>query len=686
MKREPQPVEEIKGIGEKTGKLFRKLGVETTRDLLHYYPRAYDAFHEPAAIGQLKEGVVGTVSGVLLKPPELLRINEMQIVVAVLKDLTGTIQLTWYNMPYIRTNLRTGILYVFRGRVARKKSRLTMDQPEIFLPEAYQKLIHSLQPVYGQTKGLGNKTISRAVAWVLKSQEEESEYLPEKLRKKYALEDFSAALTHIHFPKDENELLFARRRLVFDEFFFFLIGVRRLKEQRGVKKSSFVMKNSVLTDRFMQALPYKLTSAQERAWEEIRRDLQGGLVMNRQVQGDVGSGKTILAVLSLLETAENGFQGALMVPTEVLAKQHFESMETLLIENGIHHEAVLVTGSMTAKEKRIAYEKIRTGEAKIIVGTHALIQEKVEYPSLALVITDEQHRFGVGQREALGEKSRNTPHVMVMSATPIPRTLAIILYGDLDISVIDELPANRLPIKNCVVGTQYREKAYRFIEKEVGMGHQVYVICPMVEEGETDGVENVISYTEKLKSILPERIQVSYLHGKMRPADKNKIMEEYAAHNIDVLVSTTVIEVGINVPNATVMMVENAERFGLAQLHQLRGRVGRGEHQSYCIFINGSGKKQNFDRLEILNHSNDGFYIAGEDLRLRGPGDLFGIRQSGLMDFKLGDIYQDTDVLKTAAGYADKVLEEDAGLEKPENEVLGKYMENVLNSVDFWTI
>ncbi len=673
MKREPQPVEEIKGIGEKTGKLFRKLGVETTRDLLHYYPRAYDAFHEPAAIGQLKEGVVGTVSGVLLKPPELLRINEMQIVVAVLKDLTGTIQLTWYNMPYIRTNLRTGTLYVFRGRVARKKSRLTMDQPEIFLPEAYQKLIHSLQPIYGQTKGLGNKTISRAVAWVLKSQEEEAEYLPEKLRKKYGLEDFSAALTHIHFPKDEDELLFARRRLVFDEFFFFLIGVRRLKEQRGVKKSSFVMKNSALTDRFMQALPYKLTSAQERAWAEIRRDLQGGLVMNRLVQGDVGSGKTILAVLSLLETAENGFQGALMVPTEVLAKQHFESIETLLIENGIHHEAVLVTGSMTAKEKRLAYEKIRTGEAKIIVGTHALIQEKVEYLSLALVITDEQHRFGVGQREALGEKSRNTPHVMVMSATPIPRTLAIILYGDLDISVIDELPANRLPIKNCVVGTDYRKNAYAFITRQVRQGRQAYVICPMVEESEMIEAENVLDYTKKLQKELPSSICVEYLHGKLKGKEKNQIMERFAAGEIQVLVSTTVIEVGVNVPNATVMMIENAERFGLAQLHQLRGRVGRGKYQSYCIMINCADDGEDGDtkkRLDILNHSNDGFYIAAEDLKLRGPGDIFGVRQSGEMEFKLADIFTDANLLKTVSEEVNRLLEEDPELEQEEHREL----------------
>ena len=407
--------------------------------------------------------------------------------------------------------------------------------------------------------------------------------------------------------------------------------------------------------------------------------------MNRLIQGDVGSGKTILAFLSLLMCVSNGYQGAMMAPTEVLAKQHFESITELTKKYRLPFYPVLLTGSLTAREKKEAYEEIRSGRANVIIGTHALIQEKAEYRNLALVITDEQHRFGVRQRELLAGKGKGV-HVIVMSATPIPRTLALILYGDLDISIIDELPANRLPIKNCVVGTEYRDKAYRFIEKEVRLGHQVYVICPMVEEGEMDGVENVVSYTEKLKNILPSEIQIACLHGKMRPADKSRIMEEYASHNIDILVSTTVIEVGINVPNATVMMVENAERFGLAQLHQLRGRVGRGDSQSYCIFVNGSGKKESFDRLDILNHSNDGFYIAGEDLKMRGPGDLFGIRQSGLMDFKIGDIYQDADILKTAGKYADQVLTEDSGLTKQEHKLLGKHMENVLNAVDFRTI
>jgi ATP-dependent DNA helicase RecG len=368
--------------------------------------------------------------------------------------------------------------------------------------------------------------------------------------------------------------------------------------------------------------------------------------MNRLIQGDVGSGKTVLAILALLMAVKNGYQASFMVPTEVLAKQHYKSLTSLCTDFGI--SICLLVGSMTAKEKRETYDKIKTHQADIIIGTHALIQEKVEYDRLGLVITDEQHRFGVKQREALMNKGGN-PHVLVMSATPIPRTLAIILYGDLDISIVDELPAKRLPIKNCVVDTNYRPSAYRFIDKQVAEGRQAYVICPMVEESEEVEAENVIEYTERIKEALVPNIAVEFLHGKMKPKDKNDVMERFANGEINVLVSTTVVEVGVNVPNATVMMVENSERFGLAQLHQLRGRVGRGEDQSYCIFVCGSSSKDAWERLEILNKSNDGFYIAGEDLKLRGPGDIFGIRQSGDMDFKLGDIFNDASLLKAAA-------------------------------------
>ena len=407
------------------------------------------------------------------------------------------------------------------------------------------------------------------------------------------------------------------------------------------------------------------------------RDMGGGFVMNRLIQGDVGSGKTIVAVLALLSAAENGFQGALMAPTEILARQHFESITKLFADCGIEKRLVLVTGSMTAKEKREAYAAIASHEADIVIGTHALIQEKVVYDKLALVITDEQHRFGVGQRELLSGKG-DSPHVLVMSATPIPRTLAIILYGDLDISVIDELPAGRRAIKNCVVDPGWRPKAYAFIENQVAQGRQAYVICPMVEASEMIEAENVVDYTKSLRKELPDFIRVEYLHGKMKAKDKNRIMEEFAAGEIQVLVSTTVIEVGVNVPNATVMMIENAERFGLAQLHQLRGRVGRGADQSYCIMINGSGDGDAAKRLDILNKSNDGFFIASEDLRLRGPGDIFGLRQSGDLEFRLADIFTDADVLKRASQEVSRLFAEDPGLEKEEHKELRARIEAYL--------
>ena len=557
-----------------------------------------------------------------------------------------------------------------------------MEQPEIFTPEAYEAVRDSMQPIYGQTKGLGNKAIVRAVAQALEQRQLEREYLPPSLREKYELAEYNYAIEHIHFPSSRQELLFARKRLVFDEFFFFLLAVRRLKEKRQDCRSSFVMSHASQVDQLIEALPYSLTEAQNKVLKEVSRDLESGLVMNRLIQGDVGSGKTIIAVLALLQTACNGFQGALMAPTEVLARQHFESITGLFKTYNIEKTAVLVTGSMTAKEKRTAYEKIASHEADIIVGTHALIQEKVHYHRLGLVITDEQHRFGVGQREALGSKGQENgslPHVLVMSATPIPRTLSIILYGDLDISVIDQMPANRLPIKNCVVNTGYRERAYQFIAREVAAGRQAYVICPMVEASEMIEAENVLDYTKLLRQKLPETITVEYLHGKMKGKEKNQIMERFAAGEIQVLVSTTVVEVGVNVPNATVMMIENAERFGLAQLHQLRGRVGRGSHQSYCIMVNCSDQEGTQERLDILNRSNDGFYIASEDLKLRGPGDFFGIRQSGDMEFKLADIYTDASLLKTVSEEVNRILDEDPTLEGEEYAALKERLEASLS-------
>ena len=675
---EQQNITAVKGIGEKTAKLFQKIGVETVEELLHYYPRAYDEFKEPQPIAELKEDTIAAVGGILAKTADVVRYGaRLQVTTAGLRDSGGTLALAWYNMPYLRGTLKAGERFIFRGRVVKKRGRLTMEQPEIYRPEQYAKVVSSMQPVYGQTKGLGNKTIAKAVTEALTMHQMEREYLSAGLREKYGLAEINYALEHIHFPANREELMFSRKRLVFDEFFMFLMSVRLLKDKKEDKKSVYPFTFSGEMASVEERLPYALTGAQKKVIREVYADLSGGHIMTRLIQGDVGSGKTIVAILALLQAAANGYQGALMAPTEVLARQHYESMTELFASLGITYRLVLLTGSMTAKEKRLARESIENHEADIVIGTHALIQEKVVYDNLALVITDEQHRFGVAQREMLSKKG-GEPHVLVMSATPIPRTLAIILYGDLDISIIDELPANRQPIKNCVVNREFRPNAYRFIENEVRAGRQAYVICPMVEPSEMLEAENVIDYTEELRRALSPSIRVEYLHGKMKGKEKNAIMEAFAANEIHVLVSTTVIEVGINVPNATVMMIENAERFGLAQLHQLRGRVGRGKDQSYCIMVNASGEEDAGKRLGILNKSNDGFYIASEDLKLRGPGDLFGVRQSGDLEFHLADIFADADILKAVSDEVKKLMDKDPLLEAEENQELKRKMNGYL--------
>lgn len=677
---------EIKGIGDKTTKYYEKLGIRNVGELLHYLPKKYDTFEDSIPIAKLKSSEICAVTGTVVGIPQQKKVKNLSILTFLIRDLTGSLQLVYFNSPFLQKVLKPGQTYTFRGKVSVRGAAFVMEHPAYYFPEEYRKLTGVLQPQYSLTKGLTNGALQKSIQKALSEYQPEDEYLSEQERKKLSFMPEKEALQKIHFPQTLEQAIAARERFVFEEFLFFLILLRKNKDLANALPNEYQMTETADTIHYVKSLPYELTKGQKRTWQEIREDLEGKKCMNRLVQGDVGSGKTVIATLALLMTVCNGYQGALMAPTEVLATQHFEGIRKDTERYGLSFRPILLVGSMSAKEKKEAREKIASGEANLIIGTHALIQEKVKYQNLALVVTDEQHRFGVRQRENLAEKGLH-PHVLVMSATPIPRTLAIILYGDLQISLIKELPAERLPIKNCVVGISYRPKAYQFIEKQVSLGHQAYVICPQVEEGEMEDLENVVEYAQKLKDALPASIRVEYLHGKMRPSEKTRIMTDFAQKNIDVLVSTTVIEVGINVPNATVMMVENAERFGLAQLHQLRGRVGRGEAQSYCIFLSTNDTKETMERLDILNHSNDGFLIAQEDLKLRGPGDIFGIRQSGDFVFRIGDVYQDAEILKKASEYANLLLDQDPNLAKPEHVLLRERLENASKEmVDFRTI
>lgn len=679
-------IQQLKGIGEKTTKLFHKLNIYTISDLLSFYPRDYDKFQEVIPVAQINTDKICAVRARLIGSIQVKKIRNLVISNAIISDPTGNIQVTFFNMPYMSKSLEIGKFYIFRGIVKTNKNIYVMEQPKIYKEEDYSEKINTMQPVYMLTKGISSTVIQKAVKQALDTIGMQKEFLPSEMMEKYMLMDYTYALQQIHMPKNRELLLESRKRLVFNEFFLFMLAIRNMKEKNDTAKNENIMLETADTQMLLEKLPYQLTEAQWKVWNEIKEDLSGVNVMNRLIQGDVGSGKTIVAILSLLMCVANGYQGAMMAPTEVLAKQHFEAVHNMAVTYKLPLKPILLTGSLSAKEKKAAYQLIETGEANIILGTHALIQEKVIYKNLALVVTDEQHRFGVRQREALTGKGEAV-HVLVMSATPIPRTLAIILYGDLHISIIDELPANRMPIKNCVVNMGYRKKAYEFMQKEIAAGRQIYIICPMVEEGELENLENVVDYTNQIRHIFPNNVQIDMLHGKMKAAEKNRIMEAFKNHDIDILVSTTVIEVGINVPNATVMMIENAERFGLAQLHQLRGRVGRGKDQSYCIFVSGNENKSTMERLSILNKSNDGFFIAEEDLKLRGPGDIFGIRQSGLLDFKLADIYTDAGILKTASEAVESVLQEDTELKLTKNADLRRYIEeNRLQQVDFRTI
>lgn len=659
---------ELKGVGDKTAQLLAKKGLCTVGDMLTYYPRDYDWFEDPVKVAELKAGKVAAVVLTILGNGSTVHAGGYRITTFRAADATGQMRLTYFNMPYLQKTIQPGSIHVFRGLVRQQKNgAIILQQPAVYTPAEYEKLQSTFQPRYPLSQGLKNGQIIKLMTKILEQFSFGDDYLPAADRERLGLYDEEKATRLIHFPGSREELIKARNRKVFDEFFAFLIAVKKEKAAETRWQNTRPMIEMAETRRLIECLPYELTDGQKKAWQEIESDLTGPYVMNRLLQGDVGSGKTILAFLSLLLCACNGRQGAMMAPTEVLAQQHMEGLEELIREYHLPLHPLLLTGSVKGRQRKEAYAAIADGSANVILGTHALIQEAVEYKDLGLVITDEQHRFGVRQRESLAGKGEEVP-VLVMSATPIPRTLAIILYGDLQVSQLTELPKNRLPIKNLAIDAGARGRVFKFMAKQIAEGRQAYIICPAVEESEAEGMadlENVRDYTEKIRKVFPPAIRIASLNGRMKPAEKNHIMDEFSAHNIDILVSTTVIEVGINVPNATVILIENAERFGLSQLHQLRGRVGRGKWQSYCVFLYSETLEKKPKRLEILEKSNDGFYIAEEDLKLRGPGDMFGVRQSGELGFRVADIYEDAGTLQKAAAYADEVLQKNPDYELP---------------------
>ncbi|MBR1873271.1 MAG: ATP-dependent DNA helicase RecG [Eubacterium sp.] len=642
-------IKKIKGVGDKAKEKYLRLNIESIGDLLEHYPREYDEVKPIQPINTLKEGDLAAIEGNMVSMLKMKKHGKLTILTTVMTDHSGgMIDVTWFNMPFLKNQLHMGTVYILRGRVARKYGRLVMEQPKLYSKQDFHRIERTLRPIYPLTGGLTNNALTKAVQTAIRETEDIYEYLPADIRSRQGLIGYEKAVRQIHFPENRAELLEARKRLVFDELFLYVLALRGIRDSMTESRSGHVIARSQDVDEFIKSLPYELTGAQIKAYEEIVGDMSSGLVMNRLVQGDVGSGKTIVALLAMLQAVKNGGQAALMVPTEVLAAQHVKTFREMLGEDV---SVDMLTGSMSAKEKKEAKTGLKSGQTDILIGTHALIQEDVEFEKLSLVVTDEQHRFGVRQRETFFKKGER-PHVLAMSATPIPRTLALILYGDMDLTVIDEKPVGRLPVKNALVNSSYRENAHVFIKNRIAAGEQAYVICPMIDEGEDDAIASVSICAGELANDLPASVRIGVLHGKMKPKEKNDVMEKFAAGEIDVLVSTTVVEVGVDVKNATTMLIENAERFGLATLHQLRGRVGRGDKQSYCIFMMGTEGKETRERLQILERSNDGFEVASEDLKRRGQGDLFGTLQSGENVFELADIYEDSAILEQAGAEA----------------------------------
>ena len=654
-------VQFIHGIGPQRAKALEKLGIATLGDLISWFPRRYEDRTQIVPIAQLDPDTPACVAAMIAAPPTLSHIRKgMDLVKVRAVDDTGMLEVTFFNQTWLKNQLHEGETYLFYGRAEGNLLRRRMTSP-VVEPMGRREFTGRIVPIYPLTAGVSQLILSRSIRQGLDACTDIlPDALPDEVRQAHHLCRINYAYENIHFPEHEEALALARRRLAFEELFFFTIGLQRLRRRREVVHVEPFA--PVDMDGFYQALPFSLTGAQRRCVDEALSDMVSGVPMNRLCQGDVGSGKTMVAAACAYFCVKNGRQAALMAPTEILARQHYAGLAPLLEPLGIR--CGLLTGSTPAREKRATAAALADGEVDFIIGTHALITGDLHYANLGLVVTDEQHRFGVAQRAALAAKGAH-PHTLVMSATPIPRTLALILYGDLDVSIIDELPPGRQPVETYAVPGSYHPRVYAFIRKLVDQGRQAYVVCPMVDEGEDGGSDErkaVTEYARHLQTEIFPDLRVAFVHGKMKPREKDAVMAAFAARETDILVSTTVIEVGVDVPNAAVMVVENAERFGLSQLHQLRGRVGRGKHQSYCILISDNRNEETRQRLRVMTKTTDGFRIAEEDLRLRGPGDFFGQRQHGLPGLRVADIGCDTALLQEAQAAARDLLERDPEL------------------------
>ena len=648
----------LKGVGEKRAELLRKKGIDTVGALLRFYPRAYLDWQNITPISECHEGENVCVRAEITSPVKTANIRRgMTLYKFSAADDSGVIEVTLFNRKYLAENLREGRSYLFYGKLGYGITLRQMSSPEI-MPAEYM----GIEPVYAASEGLSSKTIEKIMKNALVYTDSMQDAIPDGIRQKNGLCDFKTALKSIHFPLERQALESAKRRLVFEELFVLQTGLLFLKRRRRALAGCTVKEN--LLDEFKKTLSFKLTGAQERVINECLSDMMSPRPMNRLIQGDVGSGKTAVAAALMYISAGNGFQSALMAPTELLAEQHFKTLCKITENSGI--KCALLTGSLTKKQKDEVKAGLKSGEIKVAVGTHALLTDDVEFESLGLVVTDEQHRFGVGQRGRLSSKGNN-PHTLVMSATPIPRTLGLIIYGDLDISIIDEYPAGRQRIATYCVDSSYNARVYNYIKKFIAEGRQAYIVCPLVDENEALGIKSASEYYEELSENQFKGYTVGLLHGKMKPKDKESVMRRFAAGEIQLLISTTVIEVGIDVPNAALMVIENAERFGLSQLHQLRGRIGRGEYSSACILISDVKSGDTKRRLDVIKNNTDGFKIADEDLKLRGPGDFLGSRQHGLPDMKIADIFADRETLHSAGKEAEELLRRDPMLHDAEN-------------------